>query len=75
MSDPPTNLQVTGVTSRGFDISWGKPGHTYSEENYGYVLQIKDNKGACWKEVIFKCSDCSGTFDVSFQLYLAIKSY
>ncbi|XP_060579780.1 sushi, nidogen and EGF-like domain-containing protein 1 isoform X2 [Ruditapes philippinarum] len=66
MSESPTKLEVTGVTSRGFSISWEKPGKTFSEENYGYVLQIKDDTGSCWKEVIYRCSDCAGNFQVSF---------
>ncbi|XP_060579781.1 fibronectin type III domain-containing protein 3B-like, partial [Ruditapes philippinarum] len=65
MSESPTKLEVTGVTSRGFSISWEKPGNTFSEENYGYVLQIKDDTGSCWKEVIYRCSDCAGNFQVS----------
>ena len=65
MSDPPTNLTITGVTSRGFDIFWGKPNRTYSEENYGYVLQIKDDKDTCLKEVIYRCSNCFGGVIVS----------
>ncbi|XP_060580091.1 receptor-type tyrosine-protein phosphatase delta-like [Ruditapes philippinarum] len=66
MSESPTKLEVAVVTSRGFDISWEKPGNTFSEENYGYVLQIKDETGSCWKEVIYRCSDCSGSFILSY---------
>ncbi|XP_060587917.1 uncharacterized protein LOC132743412, partial [Ruditapes philippinarum] len=65
VSESPTKLEVAGVTSRAFDISWEKPGNTYSEENYGYVLQIKDETSSCWKEVIYRCSDCSGNFRLS----------
>ncbi|XP_053390205.1 tyrosine-protein phosphatase 10D-like [Mercenaria mercenaria] len=65
MSEAPRNLQITGVTSRGFNISWDKPGEIYSEENYGYVLQIKDDQDKCVKEIIYRCSNCSGQFLIS----------
>ncbi|XP_060580092.1 tenascin-like, partial [Ruditapes philippinarum] len=62
MSMKPENLQITDVTSRSFLITWDKPLETYSAENYGYVLQVKDDKGACKEEVLYKCSDCKGSF-------------
>jgi hypothetical protein len=65
VTEAPTKLAVNGVTSRGFDISWEKPENTYSDENYGYVLQINDETSSCWKEVIYSCSDCSGSLKVS----------
>jgi hypothetical protein len=64
VSTKPDNLQVTDVTSRSFLITWDKPLNTYSAENYGYVLQVKDDKGACKEEVLYKCSDCEGSFQV-----------
>ncbi|XP_060571498.1 phosphatidylinositol phosphatase PTPRQ-like, partial [Ruditapes philippinarum] len=68
MSTKPDNLQVTDVTSRSFLINWDKPINTYSAENYGYVLQVKDDKGACKEEVLYKCSDCEGSFQVFSEL-------
>ncbi|XP_053392067.1 fibronectin-like, partial [Mercenaria mercenaria] len=65
LSEPPTNLQITGITSRSFDISWMEPTETYSPENYGYVLQIKVDQDKCVKEIIYRCSDCVGSFQIS----------
>ncbi|XP_060579783.1 SCO-spondin-like, partial [Ruditapes philippinarum] len=62
MSMKPENLQISDVTSRSFHITWDKPITTYSAENYGYVLQVKDDKGACEEEVLYKCLDCKGSF-------------
>ncbi|XP_053397499.1 receptor-type tyrosine-protein phosphatase F-like [Mercenaria mercenaria] len=65
MSEPPTKLDISNVTSRSFDISWMKPTETYSAENYGYVLQIKDDQDKCVIEIIYRCSDCTGRFQIS----------
>ncbi|XP_053398222.1 tyrosine-protein phosphatase 10D-like [Mercenaria mercenaria] len=65
MSEAPTDLDITNVTSRSFDISWMKPDKTYSAENYGYVLQIKDDQDTCVTEIIYRCSNCTGGFQIS----------
>ncbi|XP_053398221.1 fibronectin-like [Mercenaria mercenaria] len=65
MSEPPTNLDITNVTSRSLYIAWMKPVETHSAENYGYVLQIKDDQDQCAKEIIYRCSDCIGRFQIS----------
>jgi hypothetical protein len=68
VSMKPENLRITNVTSRSFLITWDKPIRTYSAENYGYVLQVKDDKHACKEEVLYKCSDCEGGFQVKIKM-------
>ncbi|XP_060555440.1 phosphatidylinositol phosphatase PTPRQ-like [Ruditapes philippinarum] len=65
MSAMPENLQITYVTSRSLLISWDKPVDTFSDENYGYVLQVKDEQVKCKEEVLYRCSDCTGSFPTS----------
>ncbi|XP_053389656.1 receptor-type tyrosine-protein phosphatase F-like [Mercenaria mercenaria] len=61
VSDPPSDLQTTVVSSRNITIKWNRPVNTYSEENYGYVIQLK-NDSECVKEAVYRCSNCLGTF-------------
>lgn len=58
MSTSPTNLVIESTTSRGFTVKWEKPVNLFTEENYGYVLQIKSDQNVCVKEAIYRCSDC-----------------
>ena len=45
-------------------MSWIVPAKLFSEENLGYVLQVKQYD-TCVVQVIYKCSDCIEEFSVS----------
>ena len=63
VSSEPRNLTITDVQSRGFTVSWIVPANLFSEENLGYVLQVKQDD-TCVEEVIYKCSNCIEVFPV-----------
>ncbi|XP_060592884.1 tyrosine-protein phosphatase 10D-like [Ruditapes philippinarum] len=66
LSDPPDGFQTTEVTSRNISIKWTEPINSYSEEIYGYVIQLK-NQDTCVEEIVYKCltPSCFGTFEPS----------
>ncbi|XP_060561201.1 titin-like, partial [Ruditapes philippinarum] len=66
LSDPPDGFQTTEVTSRNISIKWTEPINSYSEEIYGYVIQLK-NQDSCVEEIVYKCltPSCRGTFEPS----------
>ncbi|XP_053392061.1 uncharacterized protein LOC128554777, partial [Mercenaria mercenaria] len=63
-SDPPSDLKTTVVSSRSITISWNAPNNTDSEETFGYVFKLMMDD-ACVKEVVYRCSNCLGTFQIS----------
>ncbi|KAL4233225.1 hypothetical protein ACF0H5_007909 [Mactra antiquata] len=66
MADAPQNLQISNISSRGFIVTWDVPVNLYSEENFGYDLQISDDTEKCVTRVLYKCSNCNlGNFSFS----------
>ncbi|XP_053398231.1 fibronectin-like [Mercenaria mercenaria] len=61
LSEPPSDLKAAAVSSRNITVTWNEPSNIYSEENYGYVIQLRRND-ECVKEVVYRCSNCLGTF-------------
>lgn len=58
------------VKSRELTLSWGVPEDLKSEENLGYILQIKQND-ICVEEVIIGCRDCNSKFNVSTRAFIS----
>ncbi|XP_060571643.1 titin-like [Ruditapes philippinarum] len=66
LSDPPDGFQAIEVRSRNISIKWTEPINSYSEEIYGYVIQLK-KQDTCVEEIVYKCltPSCFGTFEPS----------
>ena len=74
MPSEPRDLTITDVQSRGFTVAWIVPAILFSEENLGYVLQVKQDD-TCVGEVIYKCSNCIEVFPVIACLSLYCKRF